>query len=294
MIPAAVGVVACIVMAVALVRKPSRALFLFLCFYLISVFDLAGVFITFLLMRGGGGMSVQDFWLAGSTIGRFRFLFLVLFSHSVYRFRATLPLGVVMTALVGFGVASPFLFYSIVPALVEIIIVLYSFSYLSAVFLLRKDLSLSSRHQGLLRAVLACSVFFLIGLILDILESIPQASVYVSIVGVDFNPVYLFGIGVIVTIWAVRDLANPDDTEEQASSIHTESHAPDLSRLPVTKREREIVILILRGETNASIAERLFISESTVKKHINNLFRKLGITSRWELLKLSGDSSDEV
>lgn len=46
--------------------------------------------------------------------------------------------------------------------------------------------------------------------------------------------------------------------------------------------------LILDGETNASIADRLFISESTVKKHINNSFRKLGIRSRWELLKQPG------
>lgn len=57
----------------------------------------------------------------------------------------------------------------------------------------------------------------------------------------------------------------------------------------MTKKERDIIGLILRGETNASIANQLFISKSTVKKHINNLFRKLKITSRWELLKLTDD-----
>lgn len=50
----------------------------------------------------------------------------------------------------------------------------------------------------------------------------------------------------------------------------------------LTKREIEILEQIYNGRTNTQIAEELFISESTVKAHIYNLFRKLEVKSRVE------------
>lgn len=50
----------------------------------------------------------------------------------------------------------------------------------------------------------------------------------------------------------------------------------------LTKRELEILEEIYSGKTNTQIAETLFISESTVKAHVYNLFRKLGVKSRVE------------
>jgi RNA polymerase sigma factor (sigma-70 family) len=49
-------------------------------------------------------------------------------------------------------------------------------------------------------------------------------------------------------------------------------------------REREIFKLIIEGKTNKEIADLLFISVETVKKHINTLFKKLGAKKRTELL----------
>jgi DNA-binding NarL/FixJ family response regulator len=60
---------------------------------------------------------------------------------------------------------------------------------------------------------------------------------------------------------------------------------PETARLEVlTKREREIVRLVAEGLTNRVIAERLFISEVTVRHHLTSIFAKLGITNRVELL----------
>lgn len=49
---------------------------------------------------------------------------------------------------------------------------------------------------------------------------------------------------------------------------------------PLTGREREILQLLARGESNKSIAQKLFISEKTVKNHLSNIFQKIGVSDR--------------
>jgi DNA-binding NarL/FixJ family response regulator len=47
-------------------------------------------------------------------------------------------------------------------------------------------------------------------------------------------------------------------------------------------REKQVLQLVAGGLTNAEIADRLFLSESTVKSHLSSSFRKLGVSSRAE------------
>ena len=54
----------------------------------------------------------------------------------------------------------------------------------------------------------------------------------------------------------------------------------------LSQRETELLRLILSGCTNKEAAEKLFISENTVKFHVRNLFRKTGCKKRSELLSL--------
>lgn len=56
-----------------------------------------------------------------------------------------------------------------------------------------------------------------------------------------------------------------------------------LSALGISQREAEITSLILRGFSNKEIGDKLFISLETVKKHISNIYRKLGIKNRLQL-----------
>lgn len=48
----------------------------------------------------------------------------------------------------------------------------------------------------------------------------------------------------------------------------------------LTARQRELLGLVAAGHTNVQIARRLYISEPTVRKHLENIFEKLAVTSR--------------
>ncbi|MGH9558616.1 MAG: response regulator [Bryobacteraceae bacterium] len=54
-------------------------------------------------------------------------------------------------------------------------------------------------------------------------------------------------------------------------------------RNPLSAREREIVALVAQGYKNKEMAEKMFISEQTVKNHLHNIFDKLGVSDRLEL-----------
>lgn len=62
-----------------------------------------------------------------------------------------------------------------------------------------------------------------------------------------------------------------------------ESYTTDTNRV-LTARELEIVRMIAQGLRNKAIAERLAISEGTVKIHLHNVYEKLGLDGRLELM----------
>jgi DNA-binding NarL/FixJ family response regulator len=58
---------------------------------------------------------------------------------------------------------------------------------------------------------------------------------------------------------------------------------PDRGRRDLSDRELEVVALVAAGHRNKEIANKLFISEQTVKTHLTNIFQKLEVTDRLEL-----------
>ena len=61
---------------------------------------------------------------------------------------------------------------------------------------------------------------------------------------------------------------------------HTRANRRDELLEDLTEREREVLHYLALGHTNTEIHERLFISESTVKKHVNNIYDKIGVNTR--------------
>jgi len=55
----------------------------------------------------------------------------------------------------------------------------------------------------------------------------------------------------------------------------------------LSRREREIIVLVSQGFRNRDIADRLCVSEQTVKTHISRIFRKCDVTSRSQLVPLA-------
>lgn len=59
-----------------------------------------------------------------------------------------------------------------------------------------------------------------------------------------------------------------------------------LRELSITKRELEILALIAQGMSNREIAEKLFVSENTVKTHSSRLFDKLSVKRRTQAVQM--------
>ncbi len=78
---------------------------------------------------------------------------------------------------------------------------------------------------------------------------------------------------------------NPSLKDEE-SSIRPYDYGKLAVLYNITERELEIVRLVVDGLNNKDIGEKLFISPNTVKNHIYNIYRKIGIKNRFELMSL--------
>jgi len=82
------------------------------------------------------------------------------------------------------------------------------------------------------------------------------------------------------TAAVIRQFVAADDTPPPAPP---QSASRERERSPLSQREREIVALVAQGFKNKEMAEKMFISEQTVKNHLHNIFDKLGVSDRLEL-----------
>jgi DNA-binding NarL/FixJ family response regulator len=77
--------------------------------------------------------------------------------------------------------------------------------------------------------------------------------------------------------------ADERSSAETATALALTGETKAMDEL-LTPREREVIALLVTGQTNSAIAERLVISEGTVKSHVKQILRKLGAVNRSEVI----------
>ncbi len=96
---------------------------------------------------------------------------------------------------------------------------------------------------------------------------------------------------------AAADAAPSDASQAPAEDLLDRLHAERVAQLSdeygLTARETELLDYMSRGHNSSYIAQVLFISPSTVRTHFRNIYRKLGVGSREELLALFNASASE-
>lgn len=80
--------------------------------------------------------------------------------------------------------------------------------------------------------------------------------------------------------WVGRTTVDLASTLRQLSTV---SRTPARKNFGLTRRELEIIGVILGGFSNGDIARQFSISEKTVKHHLTNIFDKIGVSNRLEL-----------
>lgn len=90
-------------------------------------------------------------------------------------------------------------------------------------------------------------------------------------------------VNAVRTVAAGEGMLTPQLTRRVIEAFARQPHAPtrsteELDRL--TEREREVFDLVIRGLSNAAIADRLHVEASTVKTHVAHALDKLGLTDR--------------
>lgn len=87
-------------------------------------------------------------------------------------------------------------------------------------------------------------------------------------------------------------LLAPSVTRRIIEQFAQRTPRPDLgARLEeLTQREREVLILLARGRSNAELAAELFVSEGTIKTHVSSLLSKLGLRDRVQAVVLAFES----
>jgi len=115
--------------------------------------------------------------------------------------------------------------------------------------------------------------------------TLSQLDFYFFHMGIEknFDPLILLLINLCPSLWLKFYF-----TKENLTPSTMEKMEDILNRLcrkyHISRREKEIIELILSGKSNKEIEDVLFISFNTVKNHIYNIYQKVGVQSRSQLI----------
>lgn len=97
-----------------------------------------------------------------------------------------------------------------------------------------------------------------------------------------FIPLFYFCYSILFLQYFIKKF-NADVTKDRYQEDLNELNGY-LNQAGISSREKDIITLIMKGYSNQKISNELFISLSTVKTHIRNIFQKLNVESRFEII----------
>lgn len=103
--------------------------------------------------------------------------------------------------------------------------------------------------------------------------------IYIGLVAVLFT---------LLGIWVANQITTPQVVEKEVVVHVAEKNVMNeaaLEKLGLTQREYEVLQLMAKGFTNAEIADRLFLSVSTIKTHASNVFVKMDVKNRTQAME---------
>lgn len=154
-----------------------------------------------------------------------------------------------------------------------------------------------------LSSVLVLSLFFIVTEMLSALLSyffIPLLVNSISASFQEYTTLISFGMALMLIAASFLFLSNKafvehttkpispsDDSWQKAGEMLAVNHG-------LTKRETEVMILISKGHSVSKIAELLFVSTGTIQTHSKNIYRKMGLHSRQEIIDRVSKIATEV
>ncbi len=136
------------------------------------------------------------------------------------------------------------------------------------------------------RLMIVCFCFFPL-VIIDVLKNVSFLYVFFPslIQDCDFYPLFIIALCFLFALYSSREYKTVTTAINKEAVVRSFQELKN--EFSLTFREYEVLKLMISGISNQKIETELYISSSTVKKHINSIYHKLDIKTRWELLHYS-------
>jgi DNA-binding CsgD family transcriptional regulator len=141
--------------------------------------------------------------------------------------------------------------------------------------------------QRIVKSSLYLTLIFFPGMLLDFYHKLSNFKIPLVIKEEEYGPRFLIHplfyctLSIVCTIYIVRYYF-----KEYNVTVNDLPFDNFIRKYDISEREKEVVNLLINGRSNREIADKLFISVNTVKTHIKNIYEKLEIKSRYELISI--------
>ena len=294
------GIAALVLLFLVYHKNPRKDLFYFdLFFFSMTVNILIDLVLMYRAINIAGGLALGDYLLTLSSVP-FSFIMFTAFPMAAHRImevryekwrnRILILFNLILNSIQYFPIGSSYEIQTgtlklgslyALTGFSQLVIIAYCVILLLTGF--RKIKEKPVRRLILFAGLL--TLLFIPGFFHDITFSMGKRYFDIFPTEVIFFPLYYFLLSVLIIIYsgryfiAITKLENSVQPSEEVLNELSRKHG-------LTAREKEIIPLIIEGMSNKQIAGSLFISTKTVDNHIYNLYKKLEINSRFELLSM--------